>query len=436
MKDGRESSFVFSASLWIDATAVIILCCIAFSCVSRMTAGAWSGFIGALALAVFRIRRRARENDVGGMAGMADWIRRGATALRPRCAAEWGVAALVALAFVGLCLSPHCFLDSYSYRFPQMFFWLQEGHPWSIANVDPRINQMPHAWPMLSAAFYLPFGERAVAVPNFISYLFLVALFRRWAAAAAPSRPTLQSALALVFSAAPVFVLGAATNDNTLTCATFLALSFELANASAPTRRTVTRSALAFALCCGIKPQYAVLAPVWGAWFLLAPSRPFRQFSWKTYAVLLPVLLLCSPVPTFAYNQARWGSFKMPKVVDVADSGELAEPAATVRPKHPRNPAWRSFAVLGLQMADVPLNPFYGRLNEVVARKAPRLRFTFRPLLIAESASMGLLAFLPFVVGLVRTAFRRDRAILLSLAVLPLACCAIAFMEPGTLGRS
>lgn len=433
----------FWAETWIGAVVLILLSCSFFSLFSLLRFGVWIGAGAAVLWTLLRIRRAGRPVfSVPRFQGIGR-----------------GIPVLIALCLVSLLAGPHCFLDSYSYRIPQMFFWLQEGHPWSVPNVDMRINQMPHVWPMLSAAFYLPLGERALALPNFLSLLLLSSLFRQWAHRAMGDDRKADAA-ALIFLSAPVFLMGGTTNDNVVTCVSFLALSLHFTNrfdtmpAESPTmrRRALAVSAIAFALCCGIKPQYLVLAPLWALWFFFAPSRPWKSVSPRFLAILLPVLLLCSPLPTFAVNQFRWGSYNSPWVVDSVD------PQPRPAWKAPKQPVSRSLVALANAMVSPPVNPAFSAINQsietgtgVLSRTLRSQEVTARPFAIAEGASFGLWTFLAFAVGLLLALRKPSGALnappqlrsppslsffLIPIAILPLLFLAIWLTRAGTLGRS
>lgn len=430
----------FWAETWICAVLLILLSCTFFSLFSLLRFGAWNGAAIALGWIILRVRRADRA----------------AFAIPRFQGVGWGIPVLLALCLVSLLAGPHCFLDTYSYRLPQMFFWLQEGHPWSVPGVDMRINQMPHVWPMLSAAFFLPLGERAFALPNFIGLLFLAALFRRWAAPADGPNPK-SDAIALVFLSAPVFLMGASTNDNVVCCCAFLALSYHFAARPETSLRTVALSALSFALACGIKPQYLALAPVWAAWFFFAPSRPWRTLRLRPLLVLVPLLVLCSPVPTLAVNRICWGSFTHPKVLERTSQTTVAitddfsqrpstDAATESSDKQPLEQfrGERSFVVLGSQLFALPFNPFYGMLNRWVdSGDNPLSRFlrqhgiVFQPLVIPEVASLEFFVSLAFVLGILFSFRGGSRSVIfLTSSVLALTAFAVVFTKGGTLGRS
>ena len=431
----------FWAETWIGSVVLILLSCSFFSLFSLLRLGAWLGAAGALVWSSFRIWR-------------AGWS---AFAIPRFHGIGWGIPVLLALCLISLLAGPHCFLDTYSYRLPQMFFWLQEGHPWSVPGVDGRINQMPHVWPMLSAAFYLPLGERALALPNFIGILFLAALFRDWSSrVVGPGAKA--DAIALIFLSAPVFLMGASTNDNVVCCCALLALSYHFADRPKATFQTTALSAFAFALACGLKPQYLALAPVWITWFFLASSRPFRTIRTKPLLVLVPLLILCSPVPTLAVNHIYWGSFMHPHVMERREPNtnnivtvSTEEPDASIESNEPdlsEKPRDRfygehSFMALGSQLFAIPFNPLHGKINRwvdggdsFVSRQLKRNRIHIQPLVIPEVASLGFFVAFTLVLGLVlaiRYQMFRPQFVL---PVLSLMWFAVVFTKGSTLGRS
>ncbi len=446
----------FWAENWIGFVLSVLVSASVFSLFSRLGAGIMVGAACSVFWALFRIHRA------------------GSMVFRfPRFAGVGrGVPLLAVLCLVSLISGPHCFLDSYSYRFPQMFFWLQEGHPWSVPFVDGRINQMPHVWPMLSAAFYLPFGERAVAIPNFIGFLFLAATFRNWANRVAGC-PSVADAIATLFLSAPVFLVGAATNDNVVCCCSFLAISMHFASKPAATRRTVLLSAVSFALCCGIKPQCLALAPVWGTWFFFSPQHPWRTAKTPMVALAITILIICSPVPTLLVNRILWGSFMHP-VVQVeesatdgrADGALIPNIAASATDLTPSEPSMddssgsssncgtgrrihenfrgeRSLFVLGFQLFSPPFNPFFRQMNSWIvhgsdpaARLLRRFRCSFAPLVIPEVASLELLVALAYCVGIAIAVVRKPNVAPAVAFVLALTIMAAAYTHGGTLGRS
>lgn len=425
----------FWAECWIGTIFMIVLSSCLFSVFSLMGLGARLGALCALCWTIFRVKQTgSRVFAVCRFRGIG-----------------WGIPVLVIMCLASLLAGPHSFLDSYSYRFPQMFFWIQEGHPWSIPYVDGRINQMPHVWPMLSAAFYLILGERAVAIPNFIGLLLLVALFRRWAAGNENSPTAKSDAIALIFISAPVFLMGASTNDNVVTACSLLATSYHFANRRKASFRTVVLSALAFVLTCGLKPQYLVLAPIWMAWFCFDSSRPWRTVGFKGVVCLVPVLILCSPIPTMIVNQFRWGSFTSPEVVYShvelnSDNSSVNEEETarrkpgrifrTLRGKH-------AFTSLGIQLFSPPLNPFYAKTNKWIQTGrdclATRLRqhgLNVHPMVIADSASLSSLATLALLTGLLTVFWRDPRSLLFAVPLTLLMAFALAYTNGGTVGRS
>ena len=137
---------------------------------------------------------------------------------------------------------------------------------------------------------------------------------------------------------APVFVMGSATNDNVVTCVTFLMISLQFALLEKPTTRTIWYSALEFALCCGIKPQYVTLAPLWALWFFFAKPTPAKHFKLISLVILIPLAVICSPLPTLGLNYFKNGSLVTPACLDAdtpQDNASATEPEVTAEVKSP-----------------------------------------------------------------------------------------------------
>jgi hypothetical protein len=413
---------VFWFKLWVEIVAGITLAVSIGSAFSQMQWGAWAGLVGALIWTGFRIKS-------AGIRISADGVK----------ANRW-FSFLAGLCFVSLCFGPHCFLDSYSYRIPQMLLWLQEGHPWSVPDVDMRINQMPHVWSFLSAAFFLPFGEKGLALPNLISYLLLFGVLKSFAESVCDDQKKTRWIL-LIFMASPVMVMQAASNDNVLTCITLLAISVYFVVLQRSSTSSVVYSALAFALCCGIKPQYVTLAPLWLIWFLCGRQAPVRVFRWHVLLWLAPLVILCSPLPTFSVNYFAHGSVSHP-VVTPSVSSEVQAEVNTIPSIYK---VAHSLTSLGNQMLALPVNPMAGKLTEwmheaaeknTVLEKIGFGRQRVRPLLIPEDASFGFFATIPFLIGLGWAIRRKCTGAVLAAGSFLAMLVAIFLTTPGTLGRS
>ena len=273
-----------------------------------------------------------------------------------------------------------------------MMFWIQEGHPWSIPNVDMRINQMPHVWPMLSASFFSFFGEKGIALPNFISLLLFIWLLRD-TAKNANIKDSLINYVVAIFISAPVVVMGASTNDNVLTCTTFLFLSYFFACRTETSPKNISLSAISFALACGIKPQYLTLAPLWIGWFFFFKTKPYKQLKFIDYVYLIPLAIICSPIPTLAINQFFYGNYNLP---EITDASTYIFPNNT----HQNNRSFgRSITILLQQLFDIPANPLFSKLNSIIAKFGIK-NISFKPIMLAEGASLGLFAFIPLLNGI------------------------------------
>ena len=363
------------ASLWVEATIVIILCTSLASLVSQFIWGARVGFVVSILWAIYRCKKEAFKPE------LLSYKQGG-----------WMLWTIIIGCFISLIVQPHCFLDSYSYRIPQMMFWIQEGHPWSVPNVDMRINQMPHVWPMLSASFYSFFGEKGIALPNFISLLLFIWLLKD-TARNTDIKDQLVNYVVTIFIAAPVVVMGASTNDNVITCTTFLFLSYFFACRTDTTPKNIALSAISFALACGIKPQYLTLAPLWVAWFFLYEAKPYKQLKFSHYLYLIPLAIICSPIPTLAVNQIFYDNYNLPIVTDAST---YIFPDSTANNGRSFG---KSMAILLQQLLDIPVNPLFNKLNSMFTKLGVE-SFSFRPLMLAEGASLGLFAFIPLLWGL------------------------------------
>lgn len=253
----------------------------------------------------------------------------------------------------------------------------------------------------------------------------------------------------LNFISAPVFVMQASTNDNVLTCVTLLAISVYFAVKGKPGTSNTLYAAFAFALCCGIKPQYVTLAPFYIVWFFIGKPSPFRASKIGVLIAFLPALLLCSPAPSFGVNYFMNGSISAPYVADPAATEPDSRYEGMLRraemPKTRGLDAVNSVFTLGRQMVALPVEPWADKLNAVInkmAKKSPVLDSLgfgtkmFRPMLIEEGASLGLFATIAMLVGIViawRKKVKGRAVVLFSLCAMMLA---VFITTPGTLGRS
>lgn len=416
MEDTTKTKFAnnglcFIASLWIEATIIIILCTSLSSLAFQFIWGARAGFVISILWAIYRCKKEAFKPK------LLSYKQGG-----------WMLWTIIIGCFISLIVQPHCFLDSYSYRIPQMMFWIQEGHPWSVPNVDMRINQMPHVWPMLSASFYSFFGEKGIALPNFISLLLFIWLLKDTARNAG-IKDQLVNYVVTIFIAAPVVVMGASTNDNVLTCTTFLFLSYFFACRTETTPKNISLSAISFALACGIKPQYLTLAPLWVGWFFLYEAKPYKQLKFTHYLYLIPLAIICSPIPTMAINEFVYGSFNRPYVIDETTTVSTGENVAS------SGSFIGSLVKLIKSHLDIPINPFYNQINNFLTSLNLQ-QFSFKPLIIPEWGGMGLVTFIAFCLGIFKKKTGEKHFFVIAIYSFFALLVAIYMTKAGSIGRS
>jgi hypothetical protein len=396
MKDTKHYKLLIFLKLWVEFLAGATIVLSLLSLFSAMKLGGWIALFCGLGWAAYRMRELKWD-------GWYQGIKK-----------HWIFIILASFCFVSLALGPHCVLDSYIYRIPQILLWLQEGHPWSVPYVDWRINQMPHIWPFISAIFFLPFGERGLALPNFISLLLLYGILVSFLNRLGTTWSKSQWILA-IFIASPVIVMQAASNDNVLACVTLLMISLYFALYGKSTTETVVYSAIAFSMACGIKPQYMALAPLWILWFFWGKAAPWKLFKWNHFIWLVPLVILCSPLPDFAVNQFVHGSYMYPNVVDATlETVDTMPPKASDYSGKDRQGTYlsrsiHSYVSLANHLTALPVNPLADRMNRMMRQAAEKHAF-FRvmdfetqkvyPLLITEFASLSFIATLALVVGL------------------------------------
>ena len=397
---------------------------------SLMRLGGWLAFSGGISWISYRIISAENTKRI-----VLSWQ-------------DWPFYIMAGLLLVSLCIRPHSFVDSYSYRLPQMLLWLQEGHPWAVPNVDFRINQMPHIWSFLSMVFFLPFGERGIAIPNLISYLILLGILKKFTDAS--NIPKTKSRwIILIFMSSPVMVMQAATNDNVLTSSTFLMIAVYFSLLRPLSTSSVSYSALSFALCCGIKPQYVMLTPLWVVWFFHKNNTTIRQLHWKVFVWLIPLVIICSPLSTFTINYFYHGSIKHPEVPLV--TAEEKSENTTTTPDRGDTPVnmWESpinsYSRLTFALFALPINPLANRMTawmNKIAEKIPFFRFLnwhkqrIYPILIPEIASLSFFATLALFIGMFRKKKRFRSFKWLALGSVIAMTIAIWIATPGDAGRS
>jgi hypothetical protein len=380
-----KSDNTFFFKLFVELTVLTILAVSIFSMFSMMKTGGWVAIILCIVWIIYRIYKKKTTLQLS----------------------EIKENKLIAILFLLCCISAaagaHCFHDTYCYRLPQILFWMQKGRPWSVPNVDMRINQMPYVYPFFILPFFQLFGERGLAIPNLISFIIIWSTLKQICCLAYGNSKKLSWIL-LIFMSAPVIVMQASTNDNVLICCAFLMISTLLLIEKS--KYSIIYSAFAFALCCGIKPQYLTLTPLWIAG-VIAKSIELKEYKTYVLILLMPLLLLCSPVPTMGYNYFVNGSFMHPKIDTGNESNQSHNEPKTTKQK-------KSLMLVSVtlvnQLFAIPVNPIAGNITaqgQKVIRKYDFLQnkglesVKVYLIVIAEHASLGLLAMTAMIVGFI-----------------------------------
>lgn len=342
---------------------------------------------------------------------------------------------LSGLCLLSLSIGLHVFSDSLTYRIPQMLYWLQEGRPAWNNYMDSRVVGMPHVWSYIMAPFFVLLGERALALPSWISLAVLWMTVLDWALQFMEEKRARW--IALLFTASPVFVLQACSTDNSLFIAALLMSALYFMLRCKPEQGTVVYSALAFSLACGAKPQYVILAPLYLMWFFKRGDRPARVFRWQALWWLFPVAVLLSPLPSFVMNWMHGSGIS---------ATNMDENYVWSLPVFFWN-AVRSLSLFFVQLCAVPFNPFAGQMTdwsrsliELLGAGAAlhMAEIKFSPVLIPDHhVSLGLLSFVFLIYGIMRSAPAARRELkMVALASLLLMFVPLILTGPLTPGRS
>jgi len=400
--------------LWIGVLVGFVVIGMAASLFSVMRLGAWAGWVWAGFWCWHELRGRKGVLQRGYFMPFV---------------------LLAGLCLLSLSIGLHVFSDSLTYRIPQMLYWLQEGHPAWNNYMDSRVVGMPHVWSYIMAPFFVLLGERALALPSWISLIILWMTLLDWALQFMEAKKARW--MALLFTASPVFVLQACSTDNSLFIVALLMSALYFMLRCKLDHNAVVYSALAFSLVCGAKPQYVILAPLYLMWFFKRGDTPARVFRWQAVWWLFPVTVLLSPLPSFAMNWIHGSGIS----------------ATTMDENYVWNlsvffwNAVRSLSLLIVQLCAVPFNPFAGQMTDwsrsliELLGIGPALHMTeikFSPVLIPDHhVSLGLLSFILLIYGIIRALPRARKELkFLALASLLLMIIPLVLTGPVTPGRS
>ena len=312
--------------------------------------------------------------------------------------AGWPLAVIAACVLGSALLYPPTALDSLTYRLPRMMFWQQAGCIHHFPTADERLNYMSQGWELCTLPLVQLGGLRWAGVWNIAAWLIGQIVFFGWAQAAGAPAPKARQ-IAFLASTSTFAVLQACHTGTDLLAVTFLLLALHFLGVFEGTRQPtwINWSALALCLATGVKPHFATLGLPFVLWFVAAPSRPWRAFQWRWLPVLLPLWLVCSPLPSFLMNWRTYGNL----------TGSAGNESFTGKA-----PQWNVLlgtGMMGWQMVQPCVNPVALVLNEPLDRAVDRAglkeispRFTLKvlPLAMVDTASLGLLTCLWGVVGI------------------------------------
>jgi hypothetical protein len=319
--------------------------------------------------------------------------------------AFWPFILVTAVAAAGV-VYPVTMLDSLSYRLPRILMWLQEGKVYHITTAVNSMNYMPHVWAFASIPLIQLGGIELVYLWSFTSWIVLYLIGYDWAFEIS-GEATKSRWLAFIGSTSTFAVLQAGSSASDLFASVLALLSLRFVLAFERTRdwREIGWAVLSFCLAAGVKPHFAVFGLPLTIWFVVSPSKPWRSFRWHWAPVLLPLWLVCSPVPSFVMNYRDYGSWTGP---------------ALSYPVKGKSPVWN--IVLGTTMIiwqapQPPINPaalvFNKQLTQAVINSGirqiePRFGLRMTPVSIVDTASLGLVTAALFVTG-VLLALRKGR---------------------------
>jgi hypothetical protein len=313
---------------------------------------------------------------------------------------RFGPAILVMLTMlVGGCLHQPTMLDSLTYRLVQILIWLQDGHIHHIMSGDDRLNYMPQTWGICTMPLVQLAGDHLVWLWGVFSWVVLY-LFAYDLALNVSKEVKKSRVMAFIGSTTSFAVLQGESSANDLFAGVMMLMALRSVMAFERTRDRweIHWAVLSFCLAAGTKPHFSVFGLPLTLWFLFAPSRPWRAFCWSWLPVLLPIWLLCSPVPSFVLNYETYGS--------------LAGPGQdySMKGKGPMTNIPLGSAMIVWQSVQPPVNPaaplfnrWFNRIIDLskLKQSVPRFQLRASPLCSVDGASLGLLASVLFAAGVI-----------------------------------
>jgi len=255
--------------------------------------------------------------------------------------------------------------DGLSYRVPRVLHWLTHGSWFWTGNSDTRMDTRSLGFEFLSVPFLaLLHTDRLIFLWNWTGFLFLPALVFKLSRRLGASGRVAWNWMWLVPSAYGI-VLQAGSISNDSIAGVFFLTSLALATGRQPVPfRDLTFSAVAIALCAGIKSTNILWALPWLC-VILPQTKTLLRRPWVTTALLL-VCLALSSFPIWFSNQLHCGDWTGEKA-EVTTAGE--KPITTT------NPAVGiagNLILLSIQNSAPPVWPFVRQTTDFVRSSLPK----------------------------------------------------------------
>ena len=264
--------------------------------------------------------------------------------------------------------------DGLSYRIPRVLHWLTHGSWFWTGNSDTRMDTRSVGFEFLSVPFLaLLHTDRLIFLWNWTGFLFLPALIFQLSRRLGASGKAAWNWMWLIPSAYGI-VLQAGSIGNDSICGVFFLASLALATGRQPVPfRDLAFSAVAMALCAGIKSTNVLWALPWLC-VILPQTKTLLRRPWLTTSLFL-VCLALSSFPIWFSNQLHCADW----------TGEKAEAkTAGEKPITTSNPAIGiagNLILLSIQNSAPPVWPFVRQTTDFIRTSLPT------PLLIALSKS-------------------------------------------------
>ena len=255
--------------------------------------------------------------------------------------------------------------DGLSYRIPRVLHWLTHGSWFWTGNSNTRMDTRSLGFEFLSVPFLaLLHTDRLIFLWNWTGFLFLPALIFQLSRRLGASGRVAWNWMWLVPSAYGI-VLQAGSIGNDFIAGVFFLASLALATSRQPAPfRDLAFSAVAMALCAGIKSTNVLWALPWLC-VILPQTKTLLRRPWLTASLVLACLALSS-CPIWFSNQLHCADW----------TGEKAEAITSLeKPITIKNPAVGiagNLILLGIQNSAPPVWPFVNQTTDFVRSSLPK----------------------------------------------------------------